>query len=404
MAPSESTDAVRGACDALRQGRLILVTDHKRPERGAVVAVCAEQASDDVVNFMVTHARGLVAVALAPSRIERLGLALQAEGPTDLGRESYTVSIEAKHGVSTGISALDRARTLQAVADVDTGPDDLVTPGHVFPAQADPGGVLIRPGWAEAGLDLARIAGLRPAIGFCHVLDEQGELADAEIQGALAQRHGLPVVDISQLATHRLKTETFARQLTQATLPTAYGGFLCRAFLNRLDGKEHLALTLGDVRSSQPVLTRLHSECLTGDVFGSLRCDCGTQLSASLERIQNEGRGVLLYLQQEGRGIGIVSKVEAYRLQDEGRDTVEANLELGFGPDVRDFGVGAQMLMALGVQRIRLMTNNPRKLTEMEAFGIEVTERVPLEFDPVPENAEYLRAKKEKLGHLLDKV
>ena len=383
---------------------MVLVVDRAREERGAVVVAPVERSSDDVVNFMATHARGLVAVSVPEERLERLGLELQAPFSNELSRENYTVSVEAREGVSTGISALDRARTIQALGDARTTGDDLVTPGHVFPAAAVAGGVMSRRGWAEATVDLAKAAGLAPCMTFCHVLDDEGEIAMGESLEHLAEAHGLVTVRLADIVAHRLSHETFATQQTQASLPTAQGEFLCHVFQNQLDDKEHLALTVGEVRSAEPVLVRLHSECLTGDVFHSLRCDCGGQLRAAMESVQEEGRGVILYLQQEGRGIGIVNKVNAYRLQDSGRDTVEANQELGFDADVRDFGIGAQMLMALGVQRVRLLTNNPRKVTELEAYGVEVVERVGLEFEPHPENEAYLRAKKEKLGHLLEQV
>jgi 3,4-dihydroxy 2-butanone 4-phosphate synthase/GTP cyclohydrolase II len=402
--PARDPQALEHALAALRRGRMVLLVDHASPKRGAVVVAPGERASDDVVNFMATHARGLVALALPSERLERMGLELQAPFSNDLERENYTVSVEAREGVSTGISALDRARTIQTLSEPRTEDDDLVTPGHVFPAAAAADGILVRRGWAEAAVDLARAAGLNPAMVFCHVLDEDGEVATGDQLSVLAQTHGLVPISMADIITHRLTHETFATQQTQASLPTAQGEFLCRVFVNRLDEKEHVALTVGEVRSTEPVLVRLHSECLTGDVFHSRRCDCGAQLRAAMEAVQEEGRGVILYLQQEGRGIGIVNKVNAYGLQDEGRDTVEANLELGFGADLRDFGIGAQMLMALGVQRVRLMTNNPRKVAEFEAYGIEVVERVRLEFEPLPENEAYLRAKKEKLGHLLENV
>jgi 3,4-dihydroxy 2-butanone 4-phosphate synthase/GTP cyclohydrolase II len=392
------------ALAALRRGRMLLLIDHVFTDRGGVVVAPAERTSDDVVNFMATHARGLVAVSIPHERLERLGLELQAPFSKDLSRENYTVSVEARVGVSTGISALDRARTIQALGEVRTTADDLVTPGHVFPAAASPEGVLARRGWAEATADLGKAAGLSPCMTFCHVLDDHGEVAIGASLDALAENHGLVKVRLADVVAHRLSHESFATQQTQASLPTGQGEFLCRVFVNQLDEKEHLALTVGEVRSAEPVLVRLHSECLTGDVFHSLRCDCGDQLRHSMESIQSKGRGVILYLQQEGRGIGIVNKVNAYRLQDTGRDTVEANLDLGFDADVRDFGIGAQMLMALGVQRVRLMTNNPRKVAELEAYGIEVVERVGLEFEPHAENEAYLRAKKEKLGHLLELV
>ena len=401
--PAPSLDR---ALAALRKGRLVIITDPDRPGRGAVLAGAADRATDDGVNFMVTHGRGpVVCLALPPDRLERLGLTLQAQKPpADLDVEQYTISIEARDGVSTGISAADRARTLQVAADRRTRAEDLVTPGHLFPVLADPRGVLIRAGWAEAAVDLARIAGLQPAMGMCHILTPDGENPDANYIDAMAAEYRLPVVRVAGIVAHRLATETFVAQLVQSILPTRWGDFTCRVFVNELDGKQHLALSVGDIRGGAPVLTRVHSECLTGDILGSMRCDCGTQLSVAMERIAESGRGVLLYLRQEGRGIGLVNKVNAYALQDAGRDTVEANLELGFDADPRDFSLGAQMLSSLGVDRVCLMTNNPHKVQALRAFGVEVASRDPLEFAPCEHNVDYLRAKKIKLGHLLTKV
>jgi len=392
------------AADAFRRGQVVLVRDTTRPERGGVVIAAADQTSDDVVNFMATHARGLVCVALLPERLERLGL-VAAGRAADLERERLTPSVEARRGVSTGISAGDRARTIRVLADPQSHPEDLVCPGHVFPALADPGGVVVRPGWAEVAVDLARIAGVQPlAASFCRVLGDDGELLVGDALVAYADEHALRHVTLADLVAHRMSRESFVTQLGQSTLPTACGEFVVRAFQNRLTGQQHLVLSVGDLRSPEPALVRMHSECLTGDVFGSQRCDCGNQLHEALQRIQAEGRGAVLYLRQEGRGIGLANKVRAYALQDAGRDTVEANVELGLPVDLRDYGIAAQMLLALGVRRVRLMTNNPRKIAGLEEQGVEVVERLNIEFPPSDANHHYLATKKVKLGHFLERV
>jgi 3,4-dihydroxy 2-butanone 4-phosphate synthase/GTP cyclohydrolase II len=389
---------------ALRGGQFVILTDRARPERGGVVMALAAHAGASAVNFMASEARGLVAVAIEAARAEALGLPLQAAASLALGRENYTVSVEAREGVSTGISAADRAATLGAMADPKTTAAMLVTPGHIFPAIALEGGVLERAGWAEAAVDLAKAAKATPAVAFCEVLDAAGELAVGGLLSEFGTAHGIAQVDMAALVAHRMNTETFVEALSTTPLRTRWGVFDCHVFIDRLGHKQHLAFSLGDVRGEVPVLVRVHSECLTGDVLGSMRCDCGHQLSAAMQRIVEEGRGVALYLRQEGRGIGLVNKVNAYALQDAGRDTVEANLDLGFDADARDFRVGAQMLLALGARKIRLMTNNPRKVADLTRFGLEVTSREPIELEPGAHNTGYLRAKKEKLGHLLTKV
>lgn len=402
--PPPALPDITAAATAFRRGQVVVVRDATRPERGGVALAAADRTSDDVVNFMATHARGLICVALPPERLERLGLVATGSA-SDLGRERFAASVEARVGVSTGISAADRARTIQVLADPASRADDLVSPGHVFPAVAEPAGVVVRPGWAEVAVDLARIAGgPTNAATFCQVLDDDGEVMGADALGAFAEAHALPQITIAELVAHRLASESFVAQLSQSTLPTAAGELLVRAFEDRLTGQQHLALSVGDLRGPEPLLVRIHSECLTGDVFGSRRCDCGLQLQAALVQVQAEGRGVVLYLRQEGRGIGLANKVRAYSLQDHGRDTVEANLDLGLPIDQRDYGVAAQMLLALGVRRVRLMTNNPDKIAGLIAHGVEVTERLPLEFPPSGDNQLYLATKKRKLGHRLDQV
>ncbi|TNF33634.1 MAG: GTP cyclohydrolase II [Deltaproteobacteria bacterium] len=403
-APPPLRPDIAAATDAFRHGQVVVVRDSQRPERGGVVVAAAAQTSDDIVAFMATHACGLVCVALPHDRIERLGL-VATGAPFDLARERLTASVEAKSGVSTGISAADRARTIHVLADVGSRPEELVSPGHVFPAVADPGGVVVHPGWAEVGVDLSRVAGVQPlAATFCRILGEDGEVLQGDALVAFAEDHGLPHITIADLVAHRMASESFVVQLGQSTLPTACGEFMVRAFQNRLTGQQHLALSVGDLRSPEPALVRLHSECLTGDVFTSQRCDCGNQLHEALRRIQAEGRGAVLYLRQEGRGIGLANKVRAYALQDAGRDTVEANVELGFSADLRDYSIAGQMLLALGVRKVRMMTNNPRKVAGVEAQGIEVVERVNIEISPSAENHHYLATKKVKLGHLLEQV
>ncbi|MCB9733192.1 MAG: GTP cyclohydrolase II [Deltaproteobacteria bacterium] len=382
---------------------MVLVRDDRAPQRGGVLVSAAERTSDDVVNFMAAHGRGLVSLALMPDRLERLGLA-PVSPDRGLARERYTASIEAKRGVSTGISALDRARTIHVAANPQSRPEDIVTPGHVFPAAAEPDGLIVRAGWAEAAVDLARLAGMQPAGAFCAVLDDAGEVTTGAALADFARTHGLVTVTIGELIDHRMASESFVTQQNQALLPTAHGDFIVRVFENGLTGRQHLALSCGEIRTGEPVLVRLHSECLTGDVFGSRRCDCGAQLDRALAAIHAEGRGVVLYLRQEGRGIGLANKVRAYSLQDAGRDTVEANVELGLPIDQRDYGVAAQMLHALGVARVRLMTNNPEKIDGLVAAGVEVVSREPLEVAPGAANRAYLETKKHKLGHLLDEV
>lgn len=401
-----ASEAVLRAATALRKGRVVLITDPLRPERGGVLAVAAERAHEDVMNFLLSASRGvLVCLALTHERAERLGLeALAATDPDGPLSDRYTVSVEAREGTSTGISASDRSRTVQVIAEPGTRPEDLVTPGHVFPVLADERGVLARPGWAEASLDLARISGLRPTVAYCQVIDPSGEVATGPVLRDLAEELGIPGVGLAALMAHRMATESFVTQLTHEALPTRWGDFVCRVFRDELGGEQHLVFSQGELRGGEPLLVRLHSECLTGDVLGSLRCDCGEQLAGAMAAVAEEGRGAVVYLRQEGRGIGLVAKINAYGLQDEGRDTVDANLELGFDADPRDFGVGAQILLALGVERLRLLTNNPRKLHDMEGYGIEVVAREPLEFGPTEHNVDYLRAKKERLGHLLTGV
>lgn len=409
LRPTSEESPIARAADTLRRGGLVLLSDPARPDRGGIVVAAGSRTSDDTVNFLAAHARGITAVALLPERAERLGLVLQAadprvraafSAPTE-DTERWLVTVEARQGVSTGISASDRATTIQALARSDGRPEDLTTPGHVHPTLADPGGVVFRRGFSEAALDLVRAAGLEPVATWSQVLGDDGELLVGLALSAFALAHSLPEVSLGELLAHRMATESFVRQLSQATLPTRHGDFLVRAFENRLDGRQHLVLSLGETRSPEPLLVRLHSECLTGDVFHSLRCDCGPQLDLALSRIAAAGRGLVVYLRQEGRGIGLLDKIRAYALQDEGRDTVEANLDLGLPIDGRDYGVAAQVLHALGVQRVRLLTNNPDKIKTLTDLGVDIAAREPLVVAASPENRAYLQTKRLKLGHLL---
>lgn len=405
--PDTPDSSIVRAADALRKGDLTLVEDSFRPERGGIVVAAASKTSVDTVNFLARHVRGLTSVALLPERAERLGLSAQRDpggDPPPTDSERWLVTVEARRGVTTGISAADRAATIEVLARADARPEDLSTPGHVHPVLADPGGVVFRNGLAEAAIDIVRAAGLAPVATLSQVLGDDGELLTGRALEAFAARHGLVLVRVAELLAHRMATESFVRQLSQATLPTRHGDFLVRAFENRLDRRQHLVLSRGETRSAEPLLVRIHSECLTGDVFHSLRCDCGPQLDEALARIVAAGRGLVIYLRQEGRGIGLLDKIRAYALQDAGRDTVEANLELGLPIDGRDYGLAAQILHTLGVHQVRLLTNNPDKIQTISDFGVRVVAREPLLVPASDDNRAYLRTKKEKLGHLLDGV
>ena len=378
---------------------VIVVDDEDRENEGDLV-LAAEFAAPEAVNFMSSHGRGLICVPMEPERLQLLDLTpMVVESQAPLGT-AWMVSVDARQGVTTGISAHDRATTIRKLIGPETRPADLVRPGHVFPLRARHGGVLVRAGHTEAAVDLARLAGLYPAGVICEIMSPDGSMARATELARFAREHRLKMCTIADLIRYRLAKERFVRRVVETALPTPYGQFQLVVYESALDGQVHMALVMGDIRQP-PVLVRVHSQCLTGDVFGSWRCDCGPQLQAALQRIQQEGRGVVLYLRQEGRGIGLVNKVKAYALQDQGMDTVEANQALGFEPDLRDYGIGAQILADLGLTEIRLMTNNPRKVVGLEGFGLTLTERVPLELPPTPANAKYLKAKRDKLGHLL---
>jgi 3,4-dihydroxy 2-butanone 4-phosphate synthase/GTP cyclohydrolase II len=405
MTEEQRTVSVETALDAVRAGRMIIIVDDEDRENEGDLMVAAEKVTPEIVNFMATHGRGLVCLPLTRERLEELQLPLMVSENTARFQTAFTISIDAKAGVSTGISAHDRARTILAVVDPATKPDDLARPGHIFPLQAAEGGVLTRAGQTEAAVDLARLAGLAPAGVICEVMNEDGTMARRSQLEEISRRFDIPILTIAELIRYRMHHETLVSKLEETDLPTSRGHFRIHVYEDTIRGDHHVALVKGDVAGGEPVLVRAHSQCLTGDTFGSARCDCGEQLRMSMEMIEKEGRGVVLYiLNHEGRGIGLANKIRAYAMQDKGADTVEANRSLGFKPDQRDYGIGAQILVALGVRRLRLITNNPRKFVGLAGYGLEIVERVPLEVEPNACNLRYLKTKKEKMGHILDLV
>jgi 3,4-dihydroxy 2-butanone 4-phosphate synthase/GTP cyclohydrolase II len=392
---------IEEAIEDIRQGKFVVVVDAADRENEGDLTIAAQFATPEAVNFMATHGRGLICLCLTEERCDELGLKPMTYNNETPYETAFTISIEAREGVTTGISAADRSRTIQVAIDPTKGPDAVVQPGHVFPLRARPGGVLQRAGQTEAAVDLARLAGLNPAGVVCEIMNEDGTMARVPDLIRYCERHELKLITVADLIEYRRRTEKLVERTTAVRLPTAYGEFTAVAFRELLTGKHHIALVKGDVGGAEDVLVRVHSECLTGDVFHSLRCDCGEQLEHALARIGAEERGVLLYMTQEGRGIGLLNKLKAYELQENGLDTVEANLELGFPPDLREYGIGSQILADLGLSTIRILTNNPRKITGIEAFGLRVVEQVPIEMSPNAENQRYLEAKRAKLGHRL---
>jgi 3,4-dihydroxy 2-butanone 4-phosphate synthase / GTP cyclohydrolase II len=389
------------AIEDVRQGKFVVVVDAADRENEGDLTIAAQFATPDAVNFMTKEARGLICLCLTEDRCDELGLRQMTENNETPFNTAFTVSVEAREGVTTGISAPDRSRTIQVAIDPKSKADDLVQPGHVFPLRAREGGVLMRAGQTEAAVDLARLAGLIPAGVVCEIMNEDGTMARVPDLIPYCERHGLKLVTVADLIEYRRRHEQLVERMTTVQLPTVYGDFTAVAFREKLTGKHHVALVKGEVDGAENVLVRVHSECLTGDVFHSLRCDCGEQLEQALSQIASEERGVLLYMAQEGRGIGLLNKLRAYELQENGFDTVEANLELGFQPDMRDYGIGNQILADLGLTTIRILTNNPKKITGIEGFGLEVVEQVPIETAPTPQNLRYLATKRDKLGHKL---
>ncbi len=395
-------DTIDSALEALRRGEIIVVVDDEERENEGDFIVAAEKVTPQVVNFIARYGRGLVCLAATGERLSQLDVHPMVTRNTAALGTRFTVSVDAAHGISTGISAADRARTVQVFIDPATRPDDLARPGHIFPLEAVPGGVLQRAGHTEAVVDLCRAAGMYPAGLLCEIMDDDGEMARLPRLREIAAEHGLKLITIADLIRWRRHHDKLVRREAEVPLPTSFGDFHMVAYSTLIDGATHVALVKGEINPEEPVLVRVHSECMTGDLFHSLRCDCGEQMEAALRQMEIAGRGVFLYMRQEGRGIGLINKMKAYRLQDEGADTVEANARLGFPPDLREYGLGAQILRDLGVRRMLLMTNNPRKIVGLESYGLELAGRVPLEVVPGRQNAKYLETKKARMGHLLD--
>src|SRR4051812_31245342 len=392
---------IEEAIEEIRRGRMVVVCDDENRENEGDLTMAAQFATPEAINFMAKHGRGLICLSLTGERCDELGLDLMAAKNESPFNTAFTISVEARDGVTTGISAADRARTIQVAIDPHSGPDDLVQPGHVFPLKSKDGGVLERAGQTEAAVDLARLAGLIPAGVICEIMIEDGTMARVPDLVPYCERHGLKMITTADLIAYRRRTERLVERVVSTRLPTAFGEFAAVGYRSLVDDKHHLAMVKGNVSGMEDVLVRVHSECLTGDVFHSLRCDCGEQLEAALAMIEREGAGVLLYLSQEGRGIGLLNKLRAYKLQEEGLDTVDANLKLGLPADLRDYGIGAQILVDLGLTSIRILTNNPKKIIGLEGYGLRVTDQIRIEHQPTQHNRDYLRAKKERMGHLL---
>jgi len=397
-------NTIEEAIEDIKKGRMIILVDDEDRENEGDLMIAAEKTTPEAINFMTKYGRGLICLSLTPERVVELNLPMMVDNNESRFGTAFTVSIESRHGVTTGISAHDRATTILTAINPKTRQDDIVSPGHIFPLRAKEGGVLVRSGQTEGSVDLARLAGLYPAGVICEIMNDDGTMARVPQLMEFSKEFGLKVVTIKDLIEYRMKRESFVRRAAETKLPSDYGEFKVIAFENTLNDFIHLALVKGEITPDKNILVRVHSQCLTGDVFGSHRCDCGEQLHKALEMIEKEGTGILLYLYQEGRGIGLVNKLKAYALQDQGRDTVQANEELGFKPDLRDYGIGAQILANLGVKNLRLITNNPRKIVGLDGYGLHIVDRVPIEIHPKKDNVKYLETKRKKLGHIIPSV
>ena len=398
------TASIEEVLEDLRQGKMIILVDDEDRENEGDLTIAAEMVTPETINFMAKYGRGLICLSLSPDIVDQLHLSQMVYDNRSPYKTAFTTSIEARQGVTTGISAADRAQTILTAVAEDAQPEDLVQPGHIFPLRARRGGVLFRTGQTEGSVDLARLAGLRAAGVICEVMKDDGTMARMPDLELFAEEHDLKIATVADIISYRMRTESFVHAAAETVLPTPYGDFRAICFVNDMDDYEHIALIKGDIDPDKEVMVRVHSGCLTGDVFGSLRCDCGEQLKSAMAQVEQEGLGVILYLQQEGRGIGLANKLKAYALQDQGMDTVEANVELGFDADLRDYGVGAQILVSLGIKKMRIMTNNPKKIKGLEGYNLEVTGRVPIIIEPRDENRRYLECKSEKMGHLLKSI
>jgi len=404
MSSKKRFDSIEEAIQDIRDGKMIILVDDEDRENEGDLTMAAEKVTPEAINFMAKYGRGLICLSMSAAKVEELQLPMMSTRNTSSFGTAFTVSIEARKGVTTGISAADRATTILTAVHPECRPEDLARPGHIFPLRAQNGGVLKRAGQTEGSVDLARLAGLTPAGVICEIMNEDGTMSRVPELAEFAKEHGMKMVTIKALIEHRMRRESFVKRAATVKLPTEYGDFTAIAYENDVDEFNHLALIKGEIKPGDEVLVRVHSECLTGDVLHSLRCDCGDQLHAAMQMLEKEGKGVILYMRQEGRGIGLVNKLRAYELQDKGMDTVEANIELGFKADLRDYGIGAQILVDLGIKNMKILTNNPRKIVGLEGYGLKVVERVPIEMKPHEKNIKYLQTKKDKMGHILENV